>query len=207
MAQVGGCGEGAIETPMPTTSAKQKLNCFVDETGQDDRSELFVVAVIVSISEQESLKESLIRLEIQSKVGRKKWHKLRSPDREQFLELLLNGGLAAGEVFYGKHAKPVPFFEPMVETLTNAILAMANDDHQAIVYVDGIDKKKAKSLTLALREKGIKTEQVRSARDESEPLIRLADRWAGCIRSGWEGHQFAQLVMTRALEIGYLTEV
>lgn len=90
---------------------KQKLVCYVDETGQDSRSACFIVVAIVSESDQEALKESLIRLERQSKVGAKKWHKLRSPEREVFLELALSAHLAAGEVFFGRHRKPVVFLK------------------------------------------------------------------------------------------------
>ena len=61
---------------MTTRSTKQKLFCYVDETGQDDRSEYFFVVAVVSEREQDALKDSLIRLEQQAKVGSKKWHKL-----------------------------------------------------------------------------------------------------------------------------------
>jgi len=192
---------------MTTRSTKQKLFCYVDETGQDDRSEYFFVVAVVSEREQDALKGSLIRLEQQTKVGSKKWHKLRSPAREHFLELALNAQLAAGEVFFGRYEKPLPFFQPMVETLSKAILLLAAEDYQAVVYVDGIDRKKARELTAALRENGIKTQQVRSARDESEPLIRLADRWAGCIRGRFEGNEAAETLVIRAIEISYLIEV
>jgi hypothetical protein len=94
---------------------RQKLYCYVDETGQDDRSEYFIVVTVVSESDQDALKESLLRLERQSKVGGKKWHKLRSPEREHFLELVVNAQLAAGEVLFGRHKKPLPFFQPMKE--------------------------------------------------------------------------------------------
>jgi hypothetical protein len=76
-----------------------------------------------------------------------------------------------------------------------------------VVYVDGIDKKKARELTNALRLKGIKARHVRSARDESEPLIRLADRWAGCIRGNLEGNEAAETLVARAINIAYLKEV
>jgi hypothetical protein len=95
----------------------------------------------------------------------------------------------------------------MVDTLSKAILLVAAEEYQVTVYVDGIDRKKARELTAALREKGIKTQQVRSARDESEPLIRLADRWAGCIRGGFEGNEVYRSLVVRAIEVSYLQEV
>lgn len=186
---------------------KQKLHCFVDETGQDDRSDYFIVVTIVSSSEQQELKDALLRIEQQSKIGLKKWHKLRTPEREAFLEMIVDAQLAKGEVFFGRYRKPLPYFLPMLETLTRAIKAVAAEDYQAVVYVDGIDKKKASELTNALRLKGIKTKHVRGARDESEPLIRLADRWAGCIRGRFEGNVAAEKVVLHAIEIEYLRKV
>jgi hypothetical protein len=192
---------------MTTQTSKQKLFCFVDETGQDDRSNVFIVVTVISDSEQEELKNALVELEQQTKIGAKKWHKLRKEDRECFLEIVVNAGLAAGSVFFGKYAKPLPFFFPMLETLIKAISAVATEDYQAVVYVDGIDKKKARELTNALRVKGIKARHVRSARDESEPLIRLADRWAGCIRASVEGNETAEILVVREIEVEYLKEV
>jgi uncharacterized protein DUF3800 len=192
---------------MASLPKKQKLYCYVDETGQDDRSEYFTVVTVVSAGNQQNLKESLIQLEQQSKVGAKKWHKLRTPQREAFLELVVKTNLATGEVFFCRYRKPVHFFQPMVETLARAIQTVAEEDYRAVVYVDGIDRQKARELTKALRERGIKTEQVRGARDESEPLIRLADRWAGCIRASFEENELAQSLVIQATEVCYLTEV
>lgn len=192
---------------MTTRSPKQKLFCYVDETGQDDRSDHFIVVTVVSAVEQNELKNALERIEQQAKIGAKKWHKLRSPEREAFLELVINAQLVAGEVFFGRYQKPLPFFLPMLETVVKAIQAVAAEDYQAVVYVDGIDKKKARELTNALRLKGIKAKHVRSARDESEPLIRLADRWAGCIRGRFEGNALAEKVMLEAMASDYLSEV
>jgi len=61
--------------------------------------------------------------------------------------------------------------------------------YKATVYVDGIDRKKSLELTNALRSHGIQLRRVRSARDESEPTIRLADMWAGCARSALLGNK------------------
>ncbi len=77
--------------------------------------------------------------------------------------------------------------------------------YTARVYVDGIDLKKAAELTNALRLRGVSLEQVKSRRDESEPLIRLADMWAGCIRGVWKGKAEEQALLERARRRDYLT--
>jgi Protein of unknown function (DUF3800) len=123
---------------------KQKLSCFVDETGQDDRSKYFIVVAVVCAGDCNELEKTILDIEEQTKVGYKKWHKLRSPERDVFMDQVLNAQAGAGAVFYGKYPKPLPFFLPMLETLIKSITAAAAPDYQAVIYVDGIDKKKAR---------------------------------------------------------------
>lgn len=42
---------------------------------------------------------------------------------------------------------------------------------------------------------------VKSRRDESEPLIRLADMWAGCIRAALLGAGEEQAILDRAMDL------
>jgi len=92
----------------------------------------------------------------------------------------------------------------LLEVLEDAIRIKAVPPYTARVYVDGIDRKKAAELTNALRLRGISLELVRSRRDESEPLIRLADMWAGCIRGAWKGEHDERALLERAREKNYL---
>ncbi len=189
---------------MPKTPQK-RLYCYVDETGQDAGSDYFIVVSIVTEAELQNLKTELTALEAETKIGLKKWHKSRSPEREDFLKMAVRRSLAAGEVYYAKFKRPLPFFLPLLETVERAIKDKAgNETYRATVYVDGIDKKKAKELTGGLRLKGISLKYVRSARDESEPFIRLADRWAGCIRHALEGELVSKQILTKAELDGYL---
>ena len=162
--------------PMPP-NPKQKLYCYVDETGQDDASPAFVVVAVVSAGDQEELREALMRIEGAAGTHHLKWHKTAA------LRLVTERGIGAGGTFFGTFPKPVPFFFPMLEVIENAISTAATPPYTARIFVDGIDGKKAAELTNALRMRGIQLEMVRSRRDESEPLIRLADMWAGCVRA------------------------
>src|SRR5207247_4207952 len=74
-------------------------------------------------------------------------------------------------------------------------------------FVDGIDRKKAAELTNALRLHGVALEMVRSRRDESEPIIRLADMWAGCIRRALLGKPEGRALLQRALESNYIRRI
>lgn len=185
----------------------QKLYCYVDESGQDSKSEFFIVVVVVSDKEQNLLRERLLKIESQAKIGKRKWHKASHDRRRRYLQLVLDKGIGNGEIYFGRYKKPLPYFLPTLETLEKAISDKAKEDYKTIIYIDGIDKKKAAELTNALRLRGIKLELVRSRRDESEPLIRLADRWAGCIRGTLLGRKDAQDMVKRAKKEGYLREL
>jgi Protein of unknown function (DUF3800) len=165
----------AMAKPHP----KQKLYCYVDETGQDKTSSLFIVVAIVSAAEQDRLRETLVEIEREAGTGARKWHKSHASRRLRYLNLALERRIGAGEVFFGSYQKPLPYFFPMLDVLERAIRRKAVTPYTARVFVDGIDKKKAAELTNALRLRDISLEMVRSRRDESEPVIRLADMWAG----------------------------
>ena len=95
----------------------------------------------------------------------------------------------------------------MIEVLERAIKTKAAHSYTARVFVDGIDRKKAAELTNALRLHGISLEMVRGRRDESEPIIRLADMWAGCIRGALLGKAEERALLQRAIEKNYIKRI
>lgn len=185
----------------------QKLYCYADETGQDARSDVFVVVAVVTEKEQEILRQQIADIEQESGIGLRKWHTASHDRRIKFLEIVLERGIGKGDMFYGSYEKPIPYFYPMLDLIAKAIKAKAKDSYKTKIYVDGIDRKKARELTNALRIEGIALGMVKGRRDESEPLIRLADRWAGCVRAALEGHKEAKALVKKAKQERYLREI
>ena len=168
---------------MPKTP-KQKLYCYVDETGQDPRAELFIVVAVVDNTTQDALRSRLIILEEKLEIDRRKWKMAKRNKKyfnrsKKFLGLVLNEKIAT--VYFKHFKKPVVYYDAIIDTIEKAIKSQAKGDYQAIIYIDGADKKNCQRIGMALKKRKIKLTTPRSARDESEPLIRLADRWAGCI--------------------------
>ena len=186
------------------SSPIQKLYCYVDETGQDAASKIFVVVAVVSARDQDRMRDFLAQIEQRAGTGHRKWHKSRPSRRLQYLSLVLDGNPGSHEVFFGSYLKPLPYFFPFLDVIEHAIKFRATVPYVARIFIDGIDRKKAQELTNALRVRGVSLEMVRSRRDESEPLIRLADIWAGCIRGAMEGNAEEQALVERALETRYL---
>jgi hypothetical protein len=166
----------------------RKIYCYVDESGQDARSDFFVVVSIVSHDDQQVLRGKLLKLERESGLGQKKWRGSRSPERESFLLEVAEKNIAAESIYYGYYKKPLVYPAALLESLSLAIQIAAPKDYRSTVYVDGITEVSARQLTSGLRLMGIKADHVRTVRDESEPVIRLADRWAGCIRASLDGN-------------------
>ena len=182
----------------------RKLYCYVDETGQDVTSKIFIVVAVVSGDDQNSLKQKLLETENDAKIGQRKWHKSKAERRLKYLQLVLQKKLGAGEVYFSEYKKPLPYFLPLIDILEKAIADQSVVDYQAVVYIDGIDRKKAAELTNALRLRQVRLLMVRGSRDESEPVIRLADRWAGCIRLALMGNKEANEIFHQAKSLGYL---
>lgn len=185
----------------------QKLYCYLDETGQDAKSEFFIVVAIVSDKDQQQLRRQLSDIEEIAQTNRLKWHKTEHRRRMDYLSLVLERNIAKGSVYMAHYQKPIPYFFPIMDVLEKAIKIAAAGSYEARIYVDGIDKKKAMELTNALRSAGISLRIVKGCRDESEPIIRLADMWAGCARSALLGRKDAQDIVKRAKEENYLCEL
>lgn len=185
----------------------QKLYCYVDETGQDPASRFFIVVTVVSDQEQDALRVRLLDAEKTAETNHLKWHKTVHSRRMKYLSLVLERKIASGGVYIASYRKPIPYFFPMVVVVEKAIKRAAKGQYRARVYVDGIDRQKAKELTNALRASKVSLQMVKGRRDESEPVIRLADMWAGCIRSAFLKHEDTGALFSKAKEQGYLTDL
>jgi hypothetical protein len=188
-------------------SKSEKLYVYVDESGQDAASRFFVVVAVIGRENQGHFRQQLEHIEHSSGTGRKKWHKLRRENRMRYLSFVIGQKVAAGDIFVASYKKPIPFFFPMVFLLDKAIKSVAKKPYRARIFVDGIDKQKAKELTNALRASGISLDGVRGKRDESEPCIRLADMWAGCMRSALLHEEEAKNLIKRAKKENYLRDL
>jgi hypothetical protein len=58
-----------------------------------------------------------------------------------------------------------------------------------------------------LRERQINVRKVKGARDESEPIVRLADAVAGFLRDFLEGQEYAEPLYRKARQDGVIQEI
>jgi hypothetical protein len=166
-----------------------------------------VVVAVVGAGGQEELRRALTEVEQAAGTGHRKWHKARPTRRLHYLNLVLEKGLGVVDVFFGSYPKPLSYSLPFVDIIEHAINARGPSSDNARVFVDGMDRQKARELTNALRIRGVALEMVKGRRDESEPLIRLADMWAGCIRASLLGRTEEQELVARALKLQRIREL
>src|ERR1051326_5471824 len=145
---------------MENSRHKQKLYCYVDETGQDTASNVFIVVAVLSDRDQDKMRAALIAIEERAGVRYSKWHNSKPERRLRYIELVLERKLGQEEVFFASYPKPLPYLLPTIEVLERAIKTKAAPAYTARVFVDGIDRKKAAELTNALRLHGISLEMV-----------------------------------------------
>lgn len=80
----------------------------------------------------------------------------------------------------------------MVYATAQAILQRAKQPYRATVIVDGLGETGVDRFARGLRSLHVAVHKVRSIKDESSALIRLADALAGFVRDYLEGQFYAQ---------------
>jgi hypothetical protein len=189
---------------------KQKLYCYVDETGQDTLGELFIVSVVVAGENRESLTAALEAAEQASGKGNVKWMSSRHRARREYIQAVLHNAAFKNTLYFASYRNSKSYMALTVLSTAKAILSAAVEQHsQAMVYVDGLPKARLRWFGTELRHLSVRTSKVAGVRrEETDALIRLADACCGFVRQALSGQnpQITELFV-RAKREGYLREV
>jgi len=79
---------------------KLKFYCYVDETGQDARSRVFIVATVVLDSEREIVRKALANMEKTSRKGSNKWTRATIAQRQAYLQQVWRQEQLKSRVFF-----------------------------------------------------------------------------------------------------------
>ena len=82
---------------------KQKLYCYVDETGQDTEGRLFLVSVVVTEQEQEAFARELERIEAESGKRHIKWHKSSVARKIAYIKAVLACPIFQRTIFFSHY--------------------------------------------------------------------------------------------------------
>jgi len=94
-----------------------------------------------------------------------------------------------------------------VETTAKAIHHKNSQAAPATVIVDGLSGRDVDRFKTRLRGSGVNVRKVRGARDESEPIVRLADAVAGFVRDFLQGQPYAPKLYEKAIREGIFVEI
>lgn len=164
----------------------RRLNCYVDETGQDTKGNIFIVSVIVSAESQEEMAEFIKQIEKRSGKSQFKWGRSVLKQRLEFISKIFNQGKAKLTVYYSIYKDTLEFKNSTVLTIAKSINALEDyKEHTFNIYVDGLSKK-----------------------DENNPMIRLADSVCGFVRDVIEEKtEESERIFDKAVKDKVLVEV
>jgi hypothetical protein len=185
----------------------QKIYAFVDESGQETEGELFLVSVVVTNEDYEQINALLMEIEQQSGKLLKKWSKARFKSRLAYIQAVIEQPLFRDLIFFSRHTNSQAYFELTVETTARAIHCRNKEASPTTVTVDGLRGRDVDRFKTRLRGSGINVRKVRGARDESEPIVRLADAAVGFIRDFLEGQAYAVKLYEKAIRDGIFSEL
>lgn len=172
---------------------KQKLYCYVDESGQDTKGEIFVVSIIVAKEDREEMVNLLKKIELDTRKKKTKWRSSKREYKIAYLEEILTRKLFKHRIFYSLSKETKAYTEITLLSIASAITAAKDqENYQALIFIDGLRKSEIPQVGSRLRKIGVHTEKVRGIKDENDSLIRLADAIAGLIRECTKNIDYAK---------------
>ncbi|MBI5653648.1 MAG: DUF3800 domain-containing protein [Chloroflexi bacterium] len=186
----------------------EKIYCYVDETGQDTQGDLFIVSVVITGRERDSLIERCAEIEQRTRKGRIKWIKTDYTRRVEYIRQILAEPAFRGKLNFASYRNTRDYLPRTVLTIARAITALALDDYKASVLIDGLPRAQEKWVGIELRHLRIKIKKVRGVlKEENDALVRLADALCGFVRAALEGQAEMRKLFERAKKSGTLKEL
>jgi hypothetical protein len=185
-----------------------KLYCYVDETGQDTRGELFIVSVVMTDQEREQFRQVCKAIERDSHKGQRKWIKTTYNRRLAYIQRVLEAPIFHGRLSFAVYRDAQDYTALTVRTIARALDSAGAEDYKATVFIDGLPRSLEQTVGLQLRLSGAHAKKVKGIKkDENDALIRLADAVCGFVRSAIEGHSEMQALFERGIRMGVLRDL
>ena len=186
---------------------KQKLYCYVDESGQDTKGKWFLVAVVLLAKNKDKIESELQIIEQQSGKFKTKWHRSKHHQRVKYFDAVTNIPELKHSLYYSIYTNSTLFADLIALTTVKAINAQNINNYQTQIVIDGLRKNLEKQFAASVRKLGIKTTKIKGARDESDPIIRLADALAGLLRDNSEKKSWTNKYVNRLVKNKYVQAI
>lgn len=166
----------------------QKLYCYLDETGQDTRGDLFLVSAVVNGVERDDAQRILEQIEKESGKNKSKWVRTRDEARQRYLTAVFAQPVFQGHLLYAVYRDTMNYPEHTAQTAKRAIDRFAEANYKAPIIVDGLEGQQRQSFSNLVRSLGVRYKTICGVRDETDAFIRLADALCGLARAGLSNH-------------------
>lgn len=187
-------------------AAKQKLYCYVDESGQDTAGQLFVVTVVILAAQRYELEKALEAIEGESRKFKKKWTDTKHAERDSYLRKVLKLEGLKNAVYFDTLKNSKDYFAFTAKVAADAVRPQTKKEDEVTVYVDGFTRTEIMKFTKILRPSmKARTVVKMIRRDENSSLIRLADALCGLLRDTEEGSAWAQQLVQSLRKRGFIT--
>ncbi len=187
---------------------KRKLYCYVDENGQDTNGKLFIVSIVVTESDRDSLLALCEKIEKISLKHKDKWGKAKRSRRLDYINKVLLDKKFKGKLRYSVFENQKNYDLLTIIGIAKAIHFSSLKDYSTSIYVDGLAKSKRQEYGSELRKLGIQTRKVQGvAKDQNNALIRLADSIAGFVRDAVDENDIEENLLKKALKNGEIIKV
>jgi hypothetical protein len=186
----------------------RKLYCYVDETGQDTRGNLFIVSVAVADEERDRLLALCEKIETETGKGRVKWIKTEYARRLDYVRRILQEPIFKGKLNFAVYRNSKDYLPLTVLTIARAIVACEIGAYSATVLIDGLPRSQERWVGSELRHLHVKVRKVRGVhKDENDALIRLADAMCGFVRAAVEGQEAMLQLFEWGKQRGFFREL
>lgn len=166
----------------------EKIYCYVDETGQD----------------------RLMKIERLSGKQEKKWQKTRNKERLKYISQIFDDPLIKKHLkaFYSVFQRAGKSYVTFtIYAVTNILTQKIKKSEKVNIMIDAFNKNEQRKFSGKLRQFGLPVDKVRGGRDQSDPLLRLADALVGFVRDGIEGHSQVKLLFSQLKRNELISEV
>src|SRR4051794_19378676 len=125
---------------MANAPHKQKLYCYVDETGQDTEGQFFLVAVVFARAERDELRQYVADIEERSGKQTRKWSRSTPRQRVAYMQAVLTHMDLAGNLYYSQYESTRAYVDLTVLSVAKAINAHTAEPYAATILVDGLHR-------------------------------------------------------------------
>src|SRR3990170_1426127 len=102
----------------------QKLYCYVDETGQDTKGNIFIVSVVVTKENRYEIEKLLEKIETETGKKKTKWFKSKRDLQSAYIERIFNTAIFKNSIFYSLTKDSKTYKDTMLVTIATAVNAV-----------------------------------------------------------------------------------